>query len=152
MIFQILAAASMKFRDVWDVSPCNHVKVDRRFRGAYCLHHQGKEAVRTSETSVNFNVTTRRYIPEDSKLQIQYKSRIYTAALLNNFMINSLKHSLCKFSSYLKENATYLRKYSRCLMLLREVIVVYSENELYKLQIYTLVGKIHLFNIKVSSM
>jgi hypothetical protein len=27
------------------------------------------EAVRTSETSVNFNVTTRRYIPEDSKLQ-----------------------------------------------------------------------------------
>jgi hypothetical protein len=26
------------------------------------------EAVRTSETSVNFNVTTRRYIPEDTKL------------------------------------------------------------------------------------
>jgi hypothetical protein len=26
------------------------------------------EAVRTSETSVNFNVTTRRYIPENSKL------------------------------------------------------------------------------------
>jgi hypothetical protein len=30
------------------------------------------EAVRTSETSVNFNVTTWRYIPEDSKLQVQY--------------------------------------------------------------------------------
>jgi hypothetical protein len=28
------------------------------------------EAVGTSETSVNFNVTTRRYIPEGSKLQI----------------------------------------------------------------------------------
>jgi hypothetical protein len=28
------------------------------------------ETVRTSETSVNFNVTTRRYIPEDSKLHI----------------------------------------------------------------------------------
>jgi hypothetical protein len=26
------------------------------------------EAVHTSETSVNFNVDTRRYIPEDSKL------------------------------------------------------------------------------------
>jgi hypothetical protein len=26
------------------------------------------EAVRTSETSAKFNVTTRRYIPEDSKL------------------------------------------------------------------------------------
>jgi hypothetical protein len=38
-----------------------------RFRGAYCLHYQGliMEAVRTFETSVNFNVTTRRYIPED---------------------------------------------------------------------------------------
>jgi hypothetical protein len=27
------------------------------------------EAVRSSEMSVNFNVTTRLYIPEDSKLQ-----------------------------------------------------------------------------------
>jgi hypothetical protein len=26
------------------------------------------EVLRTSETSVNFNVTTRRYIPDDSKL------------------------------------------------------------------------------------
>jgi hypothetical protein len=29
------------------------------------------EAVRSSETSVNFNVTTRRYIPEDSKLHVR---------------------------------------------------------------------------------
>jgi hypothetical protein len=29
------------------------------------------EAVRTSETSANFNVTTWRYIPEDSKLNIR---------------------------------------------------------------------------------
>jgi hypothetical protein len=28
------------------------------------------EAVRTSEMSVNFNVTTRHYIPEGSKLQV----------------------------------------------------------------------------------
>jgi hypothetical protein len=28
------------------------------------------EAVRTSETLVNFNVTTQRYSPEDSKLQL----------------------------------------------------------------------------------
>jgi hypothetical protein len=53
--------------------------MDRRFRDAYCLHHRGNvsemrtasiigammiilimEVVRTSETSVNFNVTTRR--------------------------------------------------------------------------------------------
>jgi len=29
------------------------------------------EAVRTSETSVQFNMTIRRYIPEDSKLHIR---------------------------------------------------------------------------------
>jgi hypothetical protein len=33
------------------------------------------EAVRTSETSVNFNVTTRRYIPEDSKLYTEQYTR-----------------------------------------------------------------------------
>jgi hypothetical protein len=31
------------------------------------------ETVRTSETSVNFNVTTRRYIPGDSKLEIKIR-------------------------------------------------------------------------------
>jgi hypothetical protein len=28
----------MKFRVLWDVEPCSNVQVDRRFRGAYCLH------------------------------------------------------------------------------------------------------------------
>jgi hypothetical protein len=27
----------------WDVSSCTHVEVDRRFTGAYCLHHQGDD-------------------------------------------------------------------------------------------------------------
>jgi hypothetical protein len=26
----------------WDVAPCSKVYVDRRFRGAYCLHYQGE--------------------------------------------------------------------------------------------------------------
>jgi hypothetical protein len=30
------------------------------------------EAVHTSETSVHFNVTTRRYIPEDSKRDLDF--------------------------------------------------------------------------------
>jgi hypothetical protein len=39
--FQVLMVASMMFRIVfWDVLPCKII-VDRRFRGAYCLHHQG---------------------------------------------------------------------------------------------------------------
>jgi hypothetical protein len=32
--FQVLTAASMKFRVFWDVAPCSHIEVDRRFRGA----------------------------------------------------------------------------------------------------------------------
>jgi hypothetical protein len=29
---------SMKVSVFWDAAPCSHVEVDRRFRGAYCLH------------------------------------------------------------------------------------------------------------------
>jgi hypothetical protein len=42
--FQVLTAASMKIRAFWDMAPCSLVAVDRRFRGAYCLHHQGDES------------------------------------------------------------------------------------------------------------
>jgi hypothetical protein len=49
---------------------------DRRFRGAYYLHHKGDEvialmmeAVSTSETSVYFYQTIRRNIPEDSHIR-----------------------------------------------------------------------------------
>jgi hypothetical protein len=39
--FQVLTATSMKMTSFWDTAPCSLVDVDRRFRGAYCLHHQG---------------------------------------------------------------------------------------------------------------
>jgi hypothetical protein len=67
--FQVITAASMKFRVFWDVAPCSHAEVYGRFRGAYCIIRVMMELVRTSETSVNFNVTTRRCIPEDTKLR-----------------------------------------------------------------------------------
>jgi hypothetical protein len=38
------------------------------------------EAVRTSETSVNFNVTRRRYIPADSKLH-NVRTNVHTKQL-----------------------------------------------------------------------
>jgi hypothetical protein len=34
------------------------------------------EAVRISETTVTFNVTTRRYIPEDSKLHTRRRENL----------------------------------------------------------------------------
>jgi hypothetical protein len=38
--FKVLTEASMMFRAVfWVVLPCKMI-VDRRFRGAYCLHYQ----------------------------------------------------------------------------------------------------------------
>jgi hypothetical protein len=48
---------------VCEISGSHGGEYERRFRDAYCLHHQGEEC-----TSVNTNLTTRRYIPEDSKL------------------------------------------------------------------------------------
>jgi hypothetical protein len=35
-----LCTLGIKFRIFWDVALCSHVEVYRRFRGAYCLHHQ----------------------------------------------------------------------------------------------------------------
>jgi hypothetical protein len=44
MRFQVLTAANMKFRVIWDVAPCSHVEV------------------------VHFNMATRRYSPETLNL------------------------------------------------------------------------------------
>jgi hypothetical protein len=65
--FQVLTAARMRMTVFRDVAPCSLVEIDRRFRGAYCLHnHRPDEAVSTSETSANFYEITGSYIPEDS--------------------------------------------------------------------------------------
>jgi hypothetical protein len=32
-----------KIRALWNIAPCSLVGVDRRFRRACCLHHQGEE-------------------------------------------------------------------------------------------------------------
>jgi hypothetical protein len=69
--FGFIIAASMKMRVFWYIDPCSLVEVDRHFRCAYYLHHQGDkhtlmmEAVNTSETLVRFYETTRSSIPED---------------------------------------------------------------------------------------
>jgi hypothetical protein len=43
MTFQVLTAASVNTAEFWDIAPCTLVTVDRRFRSAYCLHHQGRD-------------------------------------------------------------------------------------------------------------
>jgi hypothetical protein len=41
--FEVLTVTSTKMAVFCVVSPCNMVDVYRRFRGAYCLHHQGDD-------------------------------------------------------------------------------------------------------------
>jgi hypothetical protein len=38
--FQVLTAASVKLTVLWDMAPSSLIEADRRFRSAYCLHHQ----------------------------------------------------------------------------------------------------------------
>jgi hypothetical protein len=74
----------MKSSVFWDITPFSPLKVNRRSGGTCRLHSQGRrimiscsaysstpriEAKSSSETSVDFQRTTRRYIPEDSALQ-----------------------------------------------------------------------------------
>jgi hypothetical protein len=60
----------MTMTTFWVALLCSLVEAERRFGGAYCLHNQGdKDAVRASETSVNFYETARRNIPEGCHLE-----------------------------------------------------------------------------------
>jgi hypothetical protein len=36
----------------WDVSPYSLIKIDRRFGGVYCLHHQGVEFLQTVQRNI----------------------------------------------------------------------------------------------------
>jgi hypothetical protein len=89
------------------VAFCSPVEVDRRFRGAYYLHHQGDkwslwlfsdDGVRTSETSVYLYETKRRYIPKSYYLHTRHrenmKSHMYTYVLLCKVPGRSQKYYL----------------------------------------------------------
>jgi hypothetical protein len=70
-------SSGLKFRVFWDIMPCSQIDVDRRLRCACCLHHQGDtEAARTSETSVDIDLTTWQYIPEDSELHTRRRENL----------------------------------------------------------------------------
>jgi hypothetical protein len=98
--FEVLTAVVMKSTIFWDITLCSLLNVNRRFRGIYHLHFQGRrisqtrnqheallatcftlvsclayswtlkmEVICSSETSVDIQWTTWRYIPEGSTLQ-----------------------------------------------------------------------------------
>jgi hypothetical protein len=57
---QLLSAKNTIF---WDITPCSPSNVNRRFGGTV----PEMKAIYSSETPVDFQRTTRRYIPEASK-------------------------------------------------------------------------------------
>jgi hypothetical protein len=63
--FEVLTAVGTKMAVLWVVAPCSPVEVYQRFRGPFCLHHQGD----ASSPIVNFYQITRCYNPEDSYLR-----------------------------------------------------------------------------------
>jgi hypothetical protein len=49
----------LKVTALWDVAPYNFVELDRRFRGAYCLHYQAEESRYISEALIFLLATMR---------------------------------------------------------------------------------------------
>jgi hypothetical protein len=86
---KIITTTDKKMDVFWVVEPCSLVEVYHRFRGTCCLHHQNAlmmQAARTSETSVNFYQTTRRYNPEDRHLHTRRRE---------NLKSNHMQHWYC---------------------------------------------------------
>jgi hypothetical protein len=117
--YQVLVMASIKCRVFWVMAPCSHDEVDRRFRGTYCLHHQGDEgitlmmeAVCTSETSVHLNMAMWHNIPENCTtrnfiLDLLRPSGNYEPSALT---VSNAAFCIYWFCMVLNVNSDYFRK------------------------------------------
>jgi hypothetical protein len=61
----------MNMAAFWDIAPCRLVRIDRRFRGAYFIQHQGDP-----ETSVSNDQTARCSITEDGNLYTRRRENL----------------------------------------------------------------------------
>jgi hypothetical protein len=50
-------------RAFWDIAPCSLVGVDRRFRGACCLYHEGDETSQVKISYTNPLKPNGKYVP-----------------------------------------------------------------------------------------
>jgi hypothetical protein len=102
--FQVLTAAGMKMDVLWFVAPCSLVEVRRRFRSAYCFHHQTDRPDDggriTSETSVNFYQTTRRNNPQESRLHALLDFVHSYFLYLHHFTVNHTQSMLVTYNEH----------------------------------------------------
>jgi hypothetical protein len=86
--FEVVTVMVVKTSIFWDITPCSPFTVNRRFKehvGSICLppaftlvscraycSNLKMEATCSSKTPVDFQRTTRRYIPEDRTLDMGY--------------------------------------------------------------------------------
>jgi hypothetical protein len=82
--FEVLTPMVMQSSILWDITPCSLLKVNRLppvFTLVSSLAYSSilkTKATCSSETLVDFQLTTRRYIPEDTTLQAFYLIQSFT--------------------------------------------------------------------------
>jgi hypothetical protein len=83
-IGQKLEINAMKMADFWDAAPCSLVETDVSEALAVSIIRAMMEAVRTSETSVNFYQSTRRNIPEEIHLHTRRRENLKSRKLVDS--------------------------------------------------------------------
>jgi hypothetical protein len=61
--FQVLTAIIMRMAIFWDVVPCSVKEIDRLFKHAYYLHHQGNHRPDNESSKPLWNVV--KFVPKD---------------------------------------------------------------------------------------
>jgi hypothetical protein len=86
----------MKFRVFWDVAPCSQVDIDRRFRVAYFLYHQGHLGNLRQPQRDNTALHPRRLNFTECNTFVIALTCCFTSLLQNMKLLRWLKRTLCK--------------------------------------------------------
>jgi hypothetical protein len=108
----------LKVAVFWERAPRSLVEVHRRFRRAYYRHHLCSltmEAVRTSETTIYFNETTRHHTPEDCHFHTcrleNLKSRNHISCLRTGVMYSFFTDWLVMMGETMSQNCGHQLAY-----------------------------------------
>jgi hypothetical protein len=94
MRVNVLTAARTKMRVFWDIAPCSLVGVDRRFRVAYCLHHQRDEWM-------NLNVVFYQFHCPNITIKIKNSDRNFPPCSSSHLFTFSTPECIAFSSTYL---------------------------------------------------